>query len=212
MTKLKRRLVSITFSFILTLGIAAVIRGLPFFSNLIEDLRGYDYETTIARGYEWAGPKQGETIDINRLININGITLAKLSKNDLILMTVVDPGCGACKITQEQFRFLDENLEGRAIDRYLVCFSQKVSPSGLSDYVKTLDLSTDSLSWSGDLESVPTSIAKIVFPSHILVDSNGIVIRTFPGTSAEKRVRNRMVKRVLEEVLTEKNRRLAEAG
>ena len=70
------------------------------------------YDAKIAKQYDWIGPKPGEMIDSNRLINGDGLNLNRLAKNDLILLTVVDPACGACKQSREQMRFLDENLEG----------------------------------------------------------------------------------------------------
>ncbi len=207
MKTLKLKVLSVAICLVLTLGIELAIRGFPYFVNLVEDFRGYDYESKIAKQYGWIGPKPGEILDPNYLVNTNGTTLYQLPKNELILLTVVDPGTGACKQTREQMLFLDENLQGKGVDRFIVCFSQKVSPSDLSEYVKSINLNTSSLSWTNGLESILPSIKAIVFPSHILIDSDGIVIKSFPGTSNEKLVRDRMAREVLRQVMVEKNRR-----
>ena len=207
MKSLKLKFLSVTLCLVLTLGIVLAIKGFSYFKNLFYDFRGYDYEPNISKQFDWIGPKRGEILDSNYLVDKNGFTLAALTKNDLILLTVIDPGCGACKQTREQFRFLDENLVGKNVDRFIVCFSPTVSPSEMVEYVKAMELNTNSLTWTNGLESVLPSIKMIAFPTHILIDSNGTVIKSFPGTNNDKHVRDRMVRRVLEEVLKEKGRR-----
>lgn len=206
MKGLRIKLISLGICVVLTIGVASAIKGFSYFADFVEDFRGYDYDSKIAKGYDWVGPKPGEIIDTNYLVNTNGTTLGQLPRNDLLLFTVVDPTCGACKQTREQLRFLDENLSGKGIDYFIVCFSPKVSPLELSDYVKSLSLDTDSLSWSNGLETELSSIKTIAYPSHILVNSNGTVIKSFPGTSVEKPVRDRMVREVISQIIVERDR------
>lgn len=104
-------------------------------------------------------------------------------------------------------RFLDESLTAEGVNYYIVCFSPKQSSASLSDYVHSIGLRTDSFIWTNGLENVLPSIKIIAYPSHILIDKNGVVIKTFPGTSNEKAVRDRMVRQVLKEVVAERNRR-----
>ena len=88
MKGLKLKVLSVAICLVLTLGIVLAIKGFPYFVNLFEDFRGYDYESKIAKQYDWIGPKPGEIVNPNYLVNTNGITLHQLPKNDLILRTV----------------------------------------------------------------------------------------------------------------------------
>jgi hypothetical protein len=191
----------------LVFALTVVFAGNGYFVELINDFRGYDYGPKLASQYDWIGPKPGETINPRFLVNPDGLSLSEIHKNDLVLLTVVDPECAASKITREQMRFLDENLSGKGVDYFLFSFSPKISPSELSDYVTSLTLHTNSLDWSNGIETVLPNLRNIVTPSHILIDSSGTVIKSFPGTSVEKRIRDRMVSQLLKEVIEEKRNR-----
>ncbi|GEM_PF-3020064 len=204
---LKIRVLSIVLCLLLTCTIIFGFRGFSYFAKMIEDLRGYDYDSKIARQYDWIGPKPGEIIDTSHLLDSEGRSLKSFSTKRVILLTVVDPDCAASRATKDQFRFLDENSEANGVDRFIVCFIPKVSSLSLSDYVSSLNLSTKSLAWNSGLVNVLPSITSIAYPSHILIEPDGTVIKSFPGTSNEKVVRERMVRQVLKEVLVEKARR-----
>ncbi len=204
MKSLKHLCVGGAIALFVTLGTVSVIRGFSYFVDIYEDLRGYDYDAKIAKGYNWIGPKPGEEIDSNFLMNDQGVSLKKFpkSKSKLLLLTVIEPECEAAKESQEQFRFLQENLAGEGIDYFIVSFSPEVSPVEISNYVRSLNIPAGSFSWTGDFENVLPSIKAIVYPSHILIDSNDVVIKTFPGTSNQKVIRDRMARQVLKEVLS----------
>lgn len=208
MKSVKHIAVSVAICLVVTLVTVLIIRGYSYFGNIIEDFRGYDYDSKIAKQYDWIGPKPGEIIDSNHLVNISGVSLEQFPKKELLLLTVVDPECPACKQSEEQLHFLQNNLTKEGIDYFIVCFSKKVSPSELSDYVRSLSLPSTSFSWADDFNNVLPSIKSIVFPSHILIDSKGFVIKTFPGTSNDKRIRDRMVRQVLNEVVAYKDRNI----
>lgn len=205
-TRFMVKAVSIAICTVLTIGVMFAYRGFSYFADIVADYRGYDYETRIASGFDWAGPKRDEIIDTKYLLNRNNVSLAQIPKSRLSLLTVVDPSCGACKLTREQFRFLSDKLPKNGIDYYVVTFSPNVTSAELSEYVKSLGLDANSFAWSNGLESVLPSLKTIAYPSQILIDSNGKVIKSFPGTNPEKRVRERMVRQVLKEAIGEKKR------
>ena len=57
MKSLKLKVLSVALCLFLTLGIVLAIKGFPYFLNLVEDFRGYDYESKIAKQYDWIGTK-----------------------------------------------------------------------------------------------------------------------------------------------------------
>jgi hypothetical protein len=70
-------------------------------------------------------------------------------------------------------------------------------------YTKFIGIFALPLRWNKVSESALASLRQIVIPSHILIDSNGTVIKTFPGTSIDQRIRDRMAREVLRQVLDE---------
>ena len=210
MKKLGIGFLSVAICLILTLiGILAV-NGTGFVLGAMGDFQPYDYDSKIAKEYDWIGPKKGEIIDSKNLVNTDGVSLSQIPKSNLLVLTVVDPTCGACRLTQEQFSYLNERLTEDGMDYLIVSFSPKVSPATLSTYVKLLNIPSRSFAWSSDLESVLPSLRTIAYPSHILIDSSGTVIKTFPGTNGDRRIRDRMVRQVVNEVTAERDRRNAE--
>lgn len=90
MKRLKVKFLSFVVCLLVTFAVVLVIKGFSFFENFVQDLRGYDYDSKIAKGYDWVGPKAGEALDINYLADRSGNSLAQIPKSDLLLLTVVD--------------------------------------------------------------------------------------------------------------------------
>lgn len=182
--------------------IVFAIKGFSYFTSL----RGYDYDSFITKGYDWAGPKSGEVINLDYLTDENNRILSEVSNQRLILLSAVDPECGACITAKDQMRFLQENLEGIGVDYFIISFSQKLSPIELSRYAKSMGLTVNTYSWAENHKNIIPTINKMVLPSHILIDMKGKVIKTFPGTDKEKSVRNRMVYQIIKEITAEKSK------
>ncbi|MBA2495110.1 MAG: hypothetical protein H0V31_10510 [Acidobacteria bacterium] len=91
-------------------------------------------------------------------------------------------------------------MEDIDCDYAIVSFSQKLAHKELSQYLMERNLSADSFLWIGGVNNILPSINKMVLPSHILVDRQGEVIKTFPGTDKEKSVRERMANQIVNEI------------
>jgi len=199
----KKNVISIFLCLGLTLVVIFTIRGFQYLIQSHEQ-GSYDYDSIINKGYDWVGPKAGENLEFNYLVDENSNLLSQSSKNNLILLSVVDSECGASKISKDQMKFLEDNLKDIDVDYYVISFSQKLSPSELSQFVKSMDLSSRPFLWTKGYENTLPSINKMVLPSHILTDSKGNIIKTFPGTSNEKFIRQRMANQIVGEVSAEK--------
>jgi hypothetical protein len=170
----------------------------------LRDDRGFDYDSIIARGYEWTGPKAGEQIDLNHLKDKNNAPLFQKSTKRFILLSVVDPECGASLVASDQMEYIQRNVEKNDVGYVVISFSQKLTPEGLIEYVRSLGLSTDTYLWTGRYEDLLPAIKEMIMPTHILIDSQGNVIKSFSGTDREAHVRERMANQIVKEV-TERN-------
>ncbi len=97
----------------------------------------------------------------------NNKSLSEVSNRQLILLSVVDPECGACRTAKDQMKFLQESLKIKDVDYFIISFSQKLSPVELAQYVKSMNLTANTYSWTGNYEDIIPSIDKMVLPSHI---------------------------------------------
>ena len=198
---LKRYILSICICLVLSTIIAFAIKGVSRFTSS----SGYDYDSIIKKGYEWAGPKAGESINFDYLTDVNSKQLSEVSNRQLILLSVVDSESGSCRKARDQMRFLQENLKSLDVDYFIISFSQKSSNIELFKYVQSMNLTATTYSWTGGYENIIPSVNKMVLPSHILVDSKGKVIKSFPGTDNDKSVREKMTNQIIKEVNKEKS-------
>lgn len=119
---------------------------------------------------------------------------------------MLDPECGASGAVRDQFEFIRSSLQAEEVDYFVVSFSQKLSAFELADYLRKFDDSSQTFIWKGDYVNIPETINKMVYPTFILVDSSGKVIKTFPGTDKTKSVREKMSIQIIKEVTKEKQK------
>ncbi len=196
----KKNILSIFFCVILTLVIVALFNFVKSF-YIFRDTRGYDYDELINAGYDWTGPKIGEKIQLNYLKNGDGISLPQKLTHSKTLISVVDPECFACQAASDQMKYINEKLANSDVNYAVVSFSQKMTNKKLSEYVESLELDADSFLWTDKNENILSSINSMVLPSHILIDAEGNVITTYPGTDKEKSIRDRMANQIIKEIL-----------
>jgi hypothetical protein len=202
MEMLKRYILSICICLFFTAAIVVAFKGFDYFNNI----QGYNYDSFIGKEYDWTGPKTGDVINLEYLTDENNKPLSEVSNQRLILLSVLDPECGACGMARDQMKFLQENLANKDVDYFIISFSQKLSPIELSRYTKSMNLAVSTYSWAGNYKDIIPSINKMVLPSHILVDAKGNVIKTFPGTDNQKSVRDKMVYQIIKEIIEEKSK------
>lgn len=167
--------------------------------KLLPDFRRYNYGPKLARGYDWIGPTPGEFIGLPSFNDSNGQRIVASTPRGLVLLTVVDPACPAARSSRDQMDYLMRELKGLKVDYYLASLSPNVTALDMDAYVESLALEVKSFVWTGEERPSP-ALRKMVSPSHLLIDSQGEVIQTFPGTSVYQDVRLLMAKEVMRQV------------
>lgn len=196
----KKNILSIFFCVILTLFIVALFNFVKSF-YIFRDTRGFDYDELINKGYDWTGPKIGEKIHLDYLKDSNGISLPQKLTHSKTLISIVDPECFACQTASDQMKYINEKLANSGVNYAVVSFSQKLTNEKLSEYVQSLGFGADSFIWADKNENILPSINTMVLPTHILIDNEGNVIKTYPGTDKEKSTRDRMANQIVKEIL-----------
>ena len=200
MTKLTRISLSILLFGVLSAVIALIVSGGSLYTDLLRVIGPGEFETRVASGQNWIGPAPGSRIEIESLFNADGIPLNRLTKSKIVLLTVVEPTCGACTISRDQYKTLAAEMKSSGIDYFIVSFSPKHNAMEVRDYTRKLGIDVESVAWTRSLEDLSASINMIAYPSHMLLDLDGNVIKTFPGTSIERSLRARMTGEIVAEV------------
>lgn len=173
----------------------ATLKTSPF---LIE---GFDFNPLRSPGNEWRGPNVGEKIDLTRLRMKDGRNLASIIGKRPIMLVSINPACAMCKTARDEMSYLREELASLDINYYLVGFAAETPQVDFFSYSDSLKVRTQSFLWNSDAGRPPESIVIMTNPSHLLLNSDGTVIRVWPGSYNDKSVRDRMAHQIIAETL-----------
>jgi hypothetical protein len=174
--------------------IAASPKVSPF---LIE---GFDFNLLRSSENEWRGPNVGEKIDLTRLQRKDGKTLASVIPKRPIVLVSINPACAMCKNARDEMSYLREKLSSMDITYYLVGFASETPQLDFFRYSDSLRVGAQSFLWDSEGGRPPESIIMMTNPSHLLLNSDGRVIRVWPGSYNDKAVRDRMANQIIADV------------
>lgn len=162
---------------------------------------GFDFDPLRGADIEWRGPDIGEKIDLSRLKTKEGRTLARVVDKGPIVLVSVNPACPMCRKATDEMNDLREKLTGMKLGYYVVCFESETPHFDFFKYSASLNVNAPSFLWNADGGPPPSSLFKMTNPSHLLLDSDGTVIRVWPGSYADKEVRDRMARQIIADTL-----------
>jgi hypothetical protein len=161
-------------------------------------IEGFDFNALRSKDNEWRGPDLGEKIDLARLRTKENRTLASVIGPRPFMLVSVNPTCAMCKIARDQMIYLRTELSRLNVDYYIVSFTSSADRQlDFFSYAESLKVGGQSFLWN--VEDGPPSEAIFIMnnPSHLLLDQNGTVLRVWPGSYADKAVRDRMARQIL---------------
>jgi hypothetical protein len=155
---------------------------------------GFDF--TMLRTSDWRGPDIGGKIDLARLKRKDGKPLADFVGNQPIVVVSVSPDCAMCAATRDEMIHLAKKFSSMKLKYYLVSFAAK-PPSDFFTYSDSLNVGVDAFLWDAEKGRAPEKLFFMTNPSNLLLSSDGTVIRVWPGSHADKSVRQRMARQIL---------------
>lgn len=201
------RILAFTAVAIILLILPAACSNLPKKDSDLATTEGYDFSYSLDETQPGAGPKVGEKVDVSELKTNTGIRFSSIADHKLIMLVTVDPNCGACKTASDEIRDVQRRIKQFGIPYYLVSFTSPNPRSEFFQYTDSLRTNTLAFLWDMSEKKPPESLHTMVLPSHILVDSNGVVIRKWLGTDVHKPVRRRMANQIVADAFTELSHR-----
>jgi peroxiredoxin len=161
-------------------------------------VEGYNF--TVNENESWSGPKIGERIDLARLKDRNGVSLAEWIQGRVAILAFVDPRCGICEYAYDQMRFVNKNAKRAGVGYYTVSVTastatpdlKALTPSEFFQYTDSISVGAPAFLWDAADERPPDKLYSMSVPSHVLIDRNGTIIRKWLGTDQQESVRKRM--------------------
>ena len=157
---------------------------------------GFDFGLLRTREIDWRGPDLGHKLDLTRLEDRSGKTLASVIGNGPAMLVSVNSQCGMCSIAKDQMLRLRSELSSKGLNYYVLFFATQ-TPESDFQYADALNLGAQTFVWNGNSGPPPEDVFKMAVPSHLLINSDGTVIRVWPGSYDDKSVRDRMAQQIL---------------
>lgn len=134
-------------------------------------------------------------------------TLAGLAGNNLVMVVLVDPECGACKAASDEMRDVRNRIALAGIKYYPASVTARQSPSQFLEYTQSLGIGGPAFLWQEQDEAASASLFGMVLPSHLLLDNSGVIVRKWPGTDQSPQIRRRMANQIVADSIEELKRR-----
>jgi len=131
----------------------------------------------------WRGPDLGLKVDLSRLKGKDGKTLASVVGNKPIMVAVTNPDCGLCRTAADEMALVRSELTKKDINYYILFFPRETPATDFFKYSDSLQIGAESFLWDAQSGPPLESIFTMTTPSHMLVNSDGTVIRVWPGSS-----------------------------
>jgi len=112
---------------------------IKFFSQFFTE--GYDFRKFQSGDEDFAKYRVGNTIDLAKLISANGSRLLLTIPNELILLNVIDPQCGYCRLSKNIIKRTRQTTEERMIGYVPVLFTSAPEDIDINKFVQTLGFS-----------------------------------------------------------------------
>jgi hypothetical protein len=195
-----RRAIGFVAGVIVLLALAAVAARVylrPMSSPFLTE--GFDFNMLRKPEIDWRGPDLGTKVDLTRLESREGKTLAGITDSRPIMIVALSPECPMCSIANDELLHLRDELANRNVKYYISFFTAQTPDVDTFKYADGLNLGVPSFIWNKTSGPPPEPIFKMTTPSHLLVRSDGMVIRVWPGSYADKSVRDRMARQILSE-------------
>lgn len=162
---------------------------------------GFDFNQLRTAENEWRGPNIGEKIDLTRLRMKDGTTLASMVGKWPIVLVSINPDCAMVRITSDEMSHLREKLSSIDINYYMAFFAAQTPQLDFFKYSDSLNVGAPSFLWDTQAGKPAESIFTMTTPSHLLLNSDGTVIRVWPGSYNDKPVRQRMMRQIIADTL-----------
>jgi hypothetical protein len=152
----------------------------------------------------WVGPRIGETIPIKRLKTFDQSNPTEGFNDEFMMFLVINPGCPVCQGTGDQMKEIEQFAKQNSIGFFLVSFNKEVTLPYLLVFRDSAGLSSKVFSFDGVETEISPNTIGLQYPSYILTNRNGEILRIFAGSHMDDTIRKNLTAQLEEITLLEK--------
>ncbi len=156
---------------------------------------GFDFQQLEIQIADESAVRNDVTIPLSSLMDEEGVSLTPGDRR-LYLLVIVDPSCRACRLSVDLFGEVRAAAAEVGI-HYLPLFLSD-RDNIRTDFSKQIGFEK-SLMWNFDAP-LPANLAEAVTPTHILLDSEGRVLLSWPGSNQDAHVRRSMGQQIAADI------------
>jgi hypothetical protein len=160
---------------------------------------GYDFSQHMNQ--EWSGPSPGERLDLRRFSGPGGEKLTDSVSSDILMFATVDPDCPGSWVARDELYDVRAQLSEAHVPYVLVSVTTTRPPDEFYKYAASLGVNAPAYMWSSKEGAPPESLFTMAVPSHLLVRRDGTILRTWPGTRNNQKLRFQMVNQIVADTL-----------
>jgi hypothetical protein len=159
---------------------------------------GFAFDKLRGEDNNWKGPSFGEKIDLAQLRGKDNTSHPSPGKTQLLMIVFINPACKMCEVATDEMSHVRDKVALLGIPYYVVSLVPLENSHAFFEYCDSLNLGVPTFMWSTK-EQPLTSLSTMVAPSHLLLDHNGVIIRTWPGSNEDQAFRIRMAKQIVDD-------------
>jgi hypothetical protein len=159
---------------------------------------GFNFDKLRTENNKWKGPSFGEKIDLTQLRSKDDGPHPEAGEQGLLMIVAINPSCKTCKAATDEMAHVRDKLALVGIPYYVVSLVPLEKAQDFFAYCDSLSLGVPAYLWANK-EQPLTSLSTMVTPSHLLLDKNGVILRTWAGSNEDQTFRTRMAKQIVDD-------------
>ncbi|MDQ3917139.1 MAG: thioredoxin family protein [Acidobacteriota bacterium] len=159
---------------------------------------GFNFELLRDEKNYHSSLKSGAKIDTTQFRAEDGTDLKTAigGRGEPVMLLAYDPKCSFCRKADVQIRGVNEHLSSAGVRYFFVSFSADQNRPRFYGTAKALGADGPSFVWDGPGADSDFSFG-VQTPSHILIDSDGTILRVWPGVLEESEAQERMANQIV---------------
>ncbi|MGH9819986.1 MAG: hypothetical protein ACRD43_07430 [Pyrinomonadaceae bacterium] len=148
----------------------------------------------------WIGPYEGSRIDLSGLESDDGRKLDISTGQELIFISIVDSDCKMSRNSRDLIRRVQILAGDHGIRSFVVSFERRDPAEFFAIQKEAFGTDLDFLLWRDQNKEPMKILSSMVVPSHLLLSADGVILKKFPGTSADENIRVKMGDDIVQEI------------
>ncbi len=165
--------------------------------------QGFDFRKLHTEDPRLSPYKVGEKINLANLRNSENQQISQVAKENLLMFALIDPLCPACKFSNDMMSEIRKTAKSSNIGYYPILVSPSQQDVDLKGFAQEFGFQ-DCFHFVSDTDS-SDQINQSLTPTHILTNSNGIVVQVWAGTNKDEAIRKVMAEQISTDLLLVKD-------